>query len=59
MREVQKSSLQKITSLYKEADSAEPGWKRKKWIGSDRFYFQVARTEKLRKLITKVSWSKL
>lgn len=26
-------------------------------MSSDRFYFQVARTEKLRKLITKVSWN--
>lgn len=26
-------------------------------MSSDRFYFQTARTEKLRRLITKVSWN--
>lgn len=55
MRALQKSSLWKITLFCEGADSLETGWKRRKWIGNDRFHFQAVRIEKLRKLITKVS----
>lgn len=41
----------------KEPISLETRWKGRKWIGSDRFHFQVVRIEKLRKLITEVSWN--
>lgn len=39
------------------ADSLETVWKRRKWIGNDRLHLQVKKIEKLRELITKVSWN--